>query len=95
MRRAALKLPGFGSLTLIAALLLVAWQTLAVQHVHIDGPEPACVLCVTAQHDDDPLPTARFAHCERTVVSACLADLQETPQAIDQPLQLARAPPTG
>ena len=94
MRRATFKRPGFGSLTAVAAWLLIAWQTLAVQHVHADELEPACVVCVSAQHDDEALPVARLDDCEQPVSTSCLADLDETPRAVEQPRQLARSPPT-
>ncbi len=77
----------------MAALLLFLGQTLSVQHVHADGPEPACSVCVSAQQDDDGLPTARLYDCEQSISGAWLTEAEPTPQAKEQPLQLARSPP--
>ena len=40
----------------LAAILILAAQTIAAQHVHEEAAEPACVVCASAAHDDSLLP---------------------------------------
>jgi hypothetical protein len=79
---------------LAAALLLLAAQTIVVQHIHADASGPDCVVCASTAHHASlptavtPLPVAD-THPARLTPSLCLAPEGEKVQP-----GRARAPPT-
>lgn len=79
---------------LVAALLLLAAQTIVVQHIHADAAGPVCVVCAsTAQHASLPAAVAALPIAEacstRLTPSQCLAPKGERVHP-----GRARAPPT-
>lgn len=47
--------PSLARLTLMAAVLLCAWQTVNAAHLHVEEPDTGCVICASSHEDDDGL----------------------------------------
>ena len=78
----------------MAALVVGAWQILAVQHLHADSTEPECALCNVGEKHDELVPASRIEAPAILGAPEWRPDLQVTARTVDRPLQLARAPPT-
>jgi len=81
---------------LLAAILMLAAQTIAVQHAHGQVAEPVCVVCAFAGNDDSLLPVATHVSLARAVQTSqtLLPAVVAAPRGANTRSNRVRAPPT-
>jgi len=80
---------------MLAALLLLAAQTVAVQHVHAEPVETFCTICASTAHDDSLLPASQPVLVENSDDETPVLPPHPAARQTSTPPTLARAPPTA